>query len=44
MNQMTGSNQTMKQVADLREQQRAQALAGVNSPARQREESRNRDS
>ena len=38
MNQMTGSNQTMKQVADLREQHRAQALAGENSPARQREE------
>src|SRR5690242_6424328 len=36
MNEMTGSTQTMKQVADLREQQRAQAIAGVNSPAQQR--------
>jgi short-subunit dehydrogenase len=35
MNQMTGSNQTMKQIADFREQQRAQAIAGVNSPAQQ---------
>jgi len=36
MNEMTGSTQTMKQVADLREQQRAQAIAGVNSPVQQR--------
>lgn len=38
MNQMTGSNQTMKQIADSREQQRAQALAGGSSPVRKREE------